>query len=53
MGVRSDRIETILGLDYGPDVVHRNNMALAEDGLDPEPLENTGDTAPAERATGR
>jgi len=53
MGVRSDRIEAILGLDYGPDVVHRNNMALAEDGLDPESLENTGDTVPSERATGR
>ncbi len=32
MGVRSDKIESILGYGYGPDIVHRNNMALADNG---------------------
>jgi glutamate 5-kinase len=32
LGVRSDRIESILGYGYGPDIVHRNNMALAGNG---------------------
>ena len=31
-GVRSDRIESILGYGYGPEIVHRNNMALADNG---------------------
>jgi glutamate 5-kinase len=51
MGVRSDRIESILGYGYGPDIVHRNNMALAEnDSVSPESL---GETAPTEGATER
>ena len=38
MGVRSDRIKSILGYGYGPDIVHRNNMALADNGREHDSL---------------
>jgi len=54
MGVRSDKIESILGYGYGPDIVHRNNMALAKnDSASPGSLGSLGDTAPTQGATGR
>ena len=61
MGVRSDRIESILGYGYGPDVVHRNNMALADNGPEqnsPNPpkskgFKNVADPALPEKTTGR
>ncbi len=33
LGIRSDRIEETLGYNYGPDIIHRNNMALADEGF--------------------
>ena len=61
MGVHSDRIESILGYGYGPDVVHRNNMALADNGPEqnsPNPpkskgFKNVADPALPEKTTGR
>ena len=50
MGVRSDKIESILGYGYGPDIVHRNNMALADNASE---ISAQRDTTPTERATGR
>jgi glutamate 5-kinase len=50
MGVRSDKIEPILGYGYGPDIVHRNNMALADNGSE---ISAQTDSAPTERAAGR
>ena len=31
LGIRSDRIEATLGYNYGPAIIHRNNMALADE----------------------
>lgn len=50
MGVRSDKIESILGYGYGPDIVHRNNMALADNGSE---ISAQAESTPTERAAGR
>ena len=50
MGVRSDKIESILGYGYGPDIVHRNNMALADNASE---ISAQADSKPTERAAGR
>ncbi|MDA1258289.1 MAG: glutamate 5-kinase [Chloroflexi bacterium] len=42
-GVRSDRIASILGYGYGPEIVHRSNMALADG--EPEQQPTDGSTA--------
>ncbi|MBT4072823.1 MAG: glutamate 5-kinase, partial [Chloroflexi bacterium] len=50
MGSRSHKIESILGYDYGPDIIHRNNMALADNG---STTNTDADMAQTEGATGR
>ena len=50
MGSRSNKIESILGYDYGPDIIHRNNMALADNG---SATNTDAGMAETEGATGR